>query len=174
MQILPVATESSLVTLLTYHPTTSTVLMVIGVVSIISIAIMATSVLLRKKFTAPRSPENWDKAEVFIMAMFLHVWYMWACEQENAPSFAKFNEEDELDVAFDKYVKELLQTGAIDKHWHGEDLMQELYCHAGLDSKHPFGEEDAQSTQSKRLNRKRVQFALHYAEQLRSLFIDMT
>ena len=174
MQILPVATESSLVTLLTYHPTMSTLLAVVGVVVILSIAIMATCVLLRKKFTAPRSPENWDKAEVFIMAMFLHVWYMWACEQENAPSFAKFNEEDELDVAFDKYVKELLQTGAIDKHWHGEDLMQELYCHAGLDSKHPFGEEDAQSTQSKRLNRKRVQFALHYAEQLRSLFIDMT
>ena len=170
MQILTPATENSLVALLTYHPTTSTVLMVIGVVSIITIAIMATSVLLRKKFTVPRSPENWDKAEVFVMAMFLHVWYMWACEQENAPSFAKFNEDDELDVAFDKYVKELLQTGAIDKHWNGEDLMQELYCHACLDSKHPFGEEDAQS---KRLNRKRVQFALHYAEQLRSLFIDM-
>lgn len=169
------ASESShtLKYLFTHHPTTSTVLMVIGVVGIISIAFMAISVLLRKKFTAPRSPENWDKAEVFIMSMFLHVWYMWACEQENAPSFAKFNEEDELDVAFDKYVKELLHSGAIDKHWNGEDLMQELYCHAGLDSKHPFGEEDAQSTQSKRLNRKRVQFALHYAEKLRSLFIDM-
>ena len=102
--------------------------------------------------------------------MFLHVWYLWACEQENAPSFAKFNEEDELDVAFDKYVKELLHSGAIDKHWHGEDLMQELYCHAGLNSKHPFGQDD---TQSVRLNRKRVQFALHYAEKLRSLFIDM-
>ena len=164
------ASESSLKYLLTHHPTTTTVLMVIGVVSIISIAIMATSVLLRKKFTVPRSPENWDKAEVFIMSMFLHVWYMWACEQENAPSFAKFDEEDELDVAFDKYVKELLQTGAIDKHWHGEDLMQELYCHAGLNSKHSFGQDDAQSV---RLNKKRVQFALHYAEQLRSLFIDM-
>ena len=174
MQILTPATENSLVALLTYQPTMTTMLAVVGVIVIISIAIMATSVLLRKKFTAPRSPENWDKAEVFIMSMFLHVWYMWACEQENAPSFAKFNEEDELDVAFDKYVKELLQTGAIDKHWNGEDLMQELYCHAGLNSKHPFGEEDAQSTQSKRLNRKRVQFALHYAEQLRSLFIDMT
>ena len=169
------ASESSytLKYLLTHHPTTSTVMMVIGAVCILSIFIMATSVLLRKKFTVPRSPENWDKAEVFIMSMFLHVWYMWACEQENTPSFAKFSEDDELDVAFDKYVKELLQTGAIDKHWHGEDLMQELYCHASLDSKHPFGEEDAQSTQSKRLNRKRVQFALHYAEQLRSLFIDM-
>lgn len=164
------ASESSLKYLLTHHSTTTTVLMVIGVVSIISIAIMATSVLLRKKFTVPRSPENWDKAEVFIMSMFLHVWYLWACEQENAPSFAKFDEEDELDVAFDKYVKELLQTGAIDKHWHGEDLMQELYCHAGLNSKHPFGQDD---TQSVRLNKERVQFALHYAEKLRGLFIDM-
>ena len=174
MQILPSATESSLVTLLTYHPTMSTLLAVIGVVVILSIAIMTISVLLRKKFAEPRPPEKWDRSEIFIMSMFLHAWYMWACEQENAPSFAKFNEEDELDVAFDKYVKELLNTGAIDKHWNGEDLMHELYCHASLDSKHPFGEEDTQSTQSKRLNRKRVQFALHYAEQLRSLFIDMT
>ena len=170
MRILTSATENSLVALLTYHPTTTTVLMVIGMVSIISAAIMATSVLLRKKFTVPRSPENWDKAEVFIMSMFLHVWYLWACEQENTPSFAKFSEDDELDVAFDKYVKELLHSGAIDKHWHGEDLMQELYCHAGLNSKHPFGQDD---TQSVRLNKKRVQFALHYAEKLRGLFIDM-
>lgn len=173
MLMISTASENPHIALLTYHPTMTTLLAVVGIVCIITIAIMATSVLLRKKFTAPRSPENWDKAEVFIMSMFLHVWYMWACEQENAPSFAKFNEEDELDVAFDKYVKELLHSGAIDKHWNGEDLMQELYCHAGLDSKRPFGEEDAQSTQSKRLNRKRVQFALHYAEQLRSLFIDM-
>lgn len=162
--------ESSLKYLLTHHPTTTTVLMVIGVVSIISIAIMATSVLLRKKFTVPRSPENWDKAEVFIMSMFLHVWYLWACEQENTPSFAKFSEDDELDVAFDKYVKELLHSGAIDKHWHGGDLMHELYCHAGLNSKHPFGQDD---TQSVRINKERVQFALHYAEKLRGLFIDM-
>ena len=170
MRILTPATENSLVALLTYHPTPSTVLIVIGMVSIISIAIMTTSVLLRKKFTVPRSPENWDKAEVFIMSMFLHVWYLWACEQENTPSSAKFAEDDELDVAFDKYVKELLNPGAIDKHWNGEDLMQELYCHAGLNSKHPFGQDD---TQSVRLNKKRVQFALHYAEKLRGLFIDM-
>ena len=173
MHILTPATENSLVALLTYHPTTTTVLMVIGMVSIISAAIMATSVLLRKKFTVPRSPENWDKAEVFIMSMFLHVWYLWACEQENTPSFAKFSEDDELDVAFDKYVKELLHSGAIDKHWHGEDLMQELYCHAGLNSKHPFGQDDTENSQSVRLNKKRVQFALHYAEKLRGLFIDM-
>ena len=169
MRILTPTTENSLVALLTYHPTTTTVLMVIGVVSTISIAIMATCVLLRKKFTVPRSPENWDKAEVFIMSMFLHVWYLWACEQENTPSFAKFAEDDELDVAFDKYVRDLAHF-AIDKHWHGEDLMQELYCHAGLNNKHPFGQD---GTQSVRLNKKRVQFALHYAEKLRGLFIDM-
>ena len=173
MQILTPATENSLGALLTYPPTMTTMLAVVEAMDIILIAIMATSVLLRKKFTVPRSPENWDKVEVFIMSMFLHVWYMWACEQKNAPSFAKFSEDDELDIAFDKYVKELLHSGAIDKHWHGEDLMQELYCHAGLDSKHPFGQDATQSSQSVRLNKKRVQFALHYAEQLRGLFIDM-
>ena len=46
MHILTVATESSLVTLLTYHPTMSTLLAVIGVVVILSIAIMTISVLL--------------------------------------------------------------------------------------------------------------------------------
>ena len=76
MQILPSATESSLVTLLTYHPTMSTLLAVIGVVVILSIAIMTISVLLRKKFAEPRPPEKWDRSEVFIMSMFLHAWQL--------------------------------------------------------------------------------------------------
>lgn len=166
MQILPVATESSLIALLTYHPTMPTLLAVGGIVVILSIAIMAISVLLRKKFAEPRPPEKWDRSEVFIMSMFLHAWYLWAV---NTCSTTKFNDDDELDVAFDKYVKELLHSGAIGKHWHGEDLMQELFRHVGLNSKYPFG----QDTQNKRLNKERVQFAMHYAEKLRSLFIDM-
>lgn len=171
MHILTPATEHSLVALLTYHPTMTTLLVVVGVMVIISAVLMTVAVALRKKFAVPRSPENWDKAEVFVMSMFLHVWYLWACEEKDAPT--KFVEDDELDVAFDKYVKELLHSGAIDKHWHGEDLMQELFFHAELNSKHPFGH-DAQSSQSVRLNKERVQFAMHYAEKLRSLFIDMT
>ena len=167
MHILTPATENSLVALLTYHPTMTTLLAVVGVMVIISAVLMTVAVALRKKFTVPRSPENWDKAEVFIMSMFLHVWYLWACEEKDAP--AKFAEDDELDVAFDKYVKELLHSGAIDKHWHGEDLMRELIFHAELNSRYPFGLD----TGSKRKNAKRVQFAMHYAEKLRSLFIDM-
>ena len=160
------ASENALIALLTYHPTMATLLAVVGVAVIISTIIMATSVLLRKRFAKPRPPEKWDKAEVFIMSMFLHVWYLWACDEDVPTTFA---EGDELDVAFDKYVKELLHTGAIDKHWHGEDLMQELFRHAGLDSKRPFGM-SAWSTHS---NANRIEFAKHYAEKLRALFIDM-
>ena len=100
------------------------------------------------------------------MSMFLHDWYLWTV---GCYSTTAFSDDDELDVAFDKYVKELLHSGAIDKHWHGEDLMQELFRHIGLNSKHPFG----QDTQNKRLNKERVRFTMHYAEKLRSLFIDM-
>ena len=166
MHILTPATEHSLVALLTYHPTMTTLLAVIGVMVIISAVLMTVAVALRKKFTVPRPPEKWDKAEVFIMSMFLHVWYLWACGEDVPATFAEY---DELDVAFDKYVKELLHTGAIDKHWHGEDLMQELFCHAGLDSKQPFSM-GAWSTLS---DADRIEFAKHYAEKLRSLFIDM-
>ena len=160
------ASENALIALLTYHPTMATLLAVVGVVVIISTIIMATSVLLRKKFAKPRSPENWDKVEVFIVSMFLHVWYLWACGEDVLTTFA---EGDELDIAFDKYVKELLHTGAIDKHWNGEDLMQELFRHAGLDSKRPFG----MSAWSTRSNADRIEFAKHYAETLRALFIEM-
>ena len=160
------ATENALVALLTYHPTMTTLLAVIGIVVIISVILMTVAVALRKKFTVPRPPGQWDKAEVFIMSMFLHVWYLWACDEDVPTTFA---EGDELDVAFDKYVKELLHTGAIDKHWHGEDLMQELFRHAGLDSKRPFG----MSAWSTRSNANRIEFAKHYAEKLRALFIDM-
>lgn len=72
MHFLPVATEASLIALLTYHPTMTTMLAVVGILVILSIAIMAISVLLRKKFAEPRPPEKWDKVEVFIMSMFLH------------------------------------------------------------------------------------------------------
>lgn len=166
MQILPSATESSLVTLLTYHPTMSTLLAVIGVVVILSIAIMTISVLLRKKFAEPRPPEKWDRSEVFIMSMFLHAWHRWAVATY---STTEFNDDDELDVAFDKYVKELLHTGAIDKHWHGEYLMQALFLHAGHNPSRPFG----QDTYSKRMNSRRVEFAGHYAKTLRNMFVDM-
>ena len=166
MQILPSATESSLVTLLTYHPTMSTLLAVIGVVVILSIAIMTISVLLRKKFAEPRPPEKWDRSEVFIMSMFLHAWHRWAVATY---STTEFNDDDELDVAFDKYVKELLHTGAMDKHWHGEYLMQALFLHAGHNPSCPFG----QDTYSKRMNSRRVEFAGHYAKTLRNMFVDM-
>ena len=166
MHILPVATESSLVTLLMYHPTMSTLLAVIGVVGILSIAIMTISVLLRKKFAEPRPPEKWDRSEVFIMSMFLHAWHRWAVATY---STTEFNDDDELDVAFDKYVKELLHTGAIDKHWHGEELMQALFLHAGHNPSRPFG----QDTDSKRMNSRRVEFAGHYAKTLRNMFVDM-
>lgn len=167
MFALPGTTENELNALLTYHPTTTALLAVVGVVVLITIAIMIVTVELRKKFTVPRSPENWDKEEVYIMSMFLHIWYLWACDEKDAPT--EFAKDDELDVAFDKYVKELLHTGVIDKYWHGEDLMQELFCHAGLDSKHPFG----MPVRSTRSNANRIEFAKHYAKQLRSLFIDM-
>lgn len=166
MHILPVATESALVTLLTYPPTMSTVLAVVGMVVILSIAIMAISVLLRKKFAEPRPPEKWDRSKVFIMSMFLHNWHRWAV---NTCSTTEFNDDDELDVAFDKYVKELLHTGAIDKHWHGEELMQALFLHAGHNPSRPFG----QDTYSKRMNSRRVEFAGHYAKTLRNMFVDM-
>ena len=166
MHILTVATESSLVTLLTYHPTMSTLLAVIGVVVILSIAIMTISVLLRKKFAEPRPPEKWDRSEVFIMSMFLHAWHRWAVATY---STTEFNDDDELDVAFDKYVKELLHTGAVDKHWHGEELMQALFLHAGHNPSCPFG----QDTYSKRMNSRRVEFAGHYAKTLRNMFVDM-
>lgn len=166
MQILPSATESSLVTLLTYHPTMSTLLAVVGMVIILSIAIMTISVLLRKKFAEPRPPEKWDRSEVFIMSMFLHAWHRWAVA---AYSTTEFNDDDELDVAFDKYVKELLHTGAVDKHWHGEELMQALFLHAGHNPSCPFG----QDTYSKRMNSRRVEFAGHYAKTLRNMFVDM-
>lgn len=166
MHILPVATESSLVTLLMYHPTMSTLLAVIGVVVILSIAIMTISVLLRKKFAEPRPPEKWDRPEVFIMSMFLHAWHRWAVATY---STTEFNDDDELDVAFDKYVKELLHTGAVDKHWHGEELMQALFLHAGHNPSCPFG----QDTYSKRMNSRRVEFAGHYAKTLRNMFVDM-
>ena len=166
MHILPVATESSLVTLLMYHPTMSTLLAVIGVVGILSIAIMTISVLLRKKFAEPRPPEKWDRSEVFIMSMFLHAWHRWAVATY---STTEFNDDDELDVAFDKYVKELLHTGAVDKHWHGEELMQALFLHAGHNPSRPFG----QDTDSKRMNSRRVEFAGHYAKTLRNMFVDM-
>lgn len=166
MHILPVATESSLIALLTYHPTMSTLLAVVGVVVILSIAIMAISVSLRKKFAEPRPPEKWDRSEVFIMSVFLHVWHRWAV---NTFSTTAFDDDDELDVAFDKYVKDLLHTGAIDKHWHGEELMQALFLHAGHNPKRPFG----QDTYSKRMNSRRVEFAGHYAKTLRNMFVDM-
>ena len=166
MQILTPATENSLVALLTYHPTMTTMLAVVGIVVIISIVIMAISVLLRKKFAEPRPPEKWDKIEVFIMSVFLHAWHRWAVDTY---STTKFDEDDELDVAFDKYVKELLHTGAIDKHWHGEDLMQALFLHAGHNPKRPFG----QDTYSKRMNSRRIEFAKHYAKTLRNMFVDM-
>ena len=166
MQILPSATESSLVTLLTYHPTMSTLLAVIGVVVILSIAIMTTSVLLRKKFAEPQPPEKWDKSEVFIMSLFLHAWHRWAVATY---STTEFNDDDELDVAFDKYVKELLHTGAVDKHWHGEELMQALFLHAGHNPSCPFG----QDTYSKRMNSRRLKFVQHYAKTLRNMFADM-
>ena len=166
MQILPSATESALVTLLTYHPTTATLLAVIGVVVILSIAIMTISVLLRKKFAEPRPPEKWDRSEVFIMSMFLHAWHRWAVATY---STTEFNDDDELDVAFDKYVKELLHTGAVDKHWHGEELMQALFLHAGHNPSRPFG----QDTYSKRMNNRRIEFAGHYAKTLRNMFVDM-
>lgn len=166
MQILPVATESALIALLTYHPTMSTLLTVVGMVVILSIAIMAISVLLRKKFAEPRPPEKWDRSEVFIMSMFLHAWHRWAV---GTYSTTEFSEDDELDVAFVKYVKELLHTGAIDKHWHGEDLMQALFLHAGHNPSRPFG----QDTYSKRMNSRRLEFARHYAKTLRNMFVDM-
>lgn len=166
MQILPVATESSLVTLLTYHLTMPTLLAVVGVVVILSIAIMAISVLLRKKFAEPQPPEKWDRTEVFIVSMFLHAWHRWAVATY---STTEFNDDDELDAAFDKYGKELLHTGAIDKHWHGEDLMQALFLHAGHNPSQPFG----QDTYSKRMNSRRVEFAGHYAKTLRNMFVDM-
>lgn len=169
MHILPSATESSLVTLLTYHPTMSTLLAVIGVVVILSIAIMTISVLLRKKFAEPRPPEKWDRSEVFIMSMFLHAWHRWAVATY---STTEFNDDDELDVAFDKYVKELLHTGAIDKHWHGEELMQALFLHAGHNPSRPF-RPFGQDTYSKRMNSRRVEFAGHYAKTLRNMFVDM-
>lgn len=167
MHFLPVATEASLIALLTYHPTMTTMLAVVGIVVILSIAIMAVSVLLRKKFAEPRPPEKWDRSEVFIMSMFLHAWYLWAADTH---STTEFSEEDELDVAFDKYVKKLLHTGAIDKYWHGEDLMQALFLQAGHNPKRPFG----QDTYSKRMNSKRIEFARHYAKTLRNMFVDMT
>lgn len=166
MQILPSATESSLVTLLTYHTTMPTLLAVIGVVVFLSIAIMTISVLLRKKFAEPRPPEKWDRTEVFIMSMFLHAWYLWAVGYYSATAFT---DDDELDVAFDKYVKELLHTGAVDKHWHGEELMQALFLHAGHNPSCPFG----QDTYSKRMNSRRLKFVQHYAKTLRNMFADM-
>ena len=166
MHFLPAATESSLIALLTCHPTMSTLLAVVGIVVIISIVIMAISVLLRKKFAEPRPPEKWDKIEVFIMSVFLHAWHRWAVATY---STTEFDEDDELDVAFDKYVKELLHTGAIDKHWHGEDLMQALFLHAGHTPKRPFG----QDTYSKRMNSRRIEFAKHYAKTLRNMFVGM-
>lgn len=167
MHILPDATEKSLVALLTSHPTTTTLLAVVGIVAIISIALMAIAVALRKKFAVPRSPDKWDRTELFIMSMFLHAWHRWAVDYY---STTEFDDDDELDVAFDKYVKELLHTGAIDKHWHGEDLMQELFTHAGLNSKYPFGLD----TRSKRTNPRRVMFVNHYAKKLRSMFVDLS
>lgn len=166
MHILPVATESSLIALLTYHPTMHILLAVVGMVVILSIAIMAISVLLRKKFAEPRPPEKWDRSGVFIMSMFLHAWHRWAVDTY---STTKFDDDDELDVAFDKYVKELLHTGVIDKHWHGEELMQALFLHAGHNPKRPFG----QDTYSKRMNSRRLEFAGHYAKTLRNMFVDM-
>ena len=166
MHFLPVATESSLIALLTYHPTMTTMLAVVGVVVILSIVIMAISVLLRKKFAEPRPPEKWDKIEVFIMSVFLHAWHRWAVATY---STTEFDEDDELDVAFDKHVKELLHTSAIDKHWHGEDLMQALFLHAGHNPKRPFG----QDTYSKRMNSRRIEFAKHYAKTLRNMFVGM-
>ena len=100
------------------------------------------------------------------MSMFLHAWYRWAV---NTNSTTEFDEDDELDVAFDKYVKKLLHTGAIEKHWHGEDLMQALFLHAGHNPKRPFG----QDTYSKRMNSRRIEFAGHYAKTLRNMFVDM-
>lgn len=167
--ILPIATESALVTLLTYHPTMSTLLAVVGVVVIISITIMAISVLLRKKFAKPRPPEKWDRSEIFIMSMFLHAWHRWAV---STCSTTEFNDDDELDVAFDKYVKKLLHIGAIDKYWHGEVLMQALFLHAGHNPSRPFGQ-FGQDTYSKRMNSKRIEFAGHYAKTLRNMFVDM-
>lgn len=167
--ILPIATESALVTLLTYHPTMSTLLAVVGVVVIISIVLMGVAVLLRKKFAKPRPPEKWDRSEVFIMSMFLHAWHRWAVDTY---STTEFNDDDELDVAFDKYVKKLLHIGAIDKHWHGEDLMQALFLHAGHNPSRPFGP-FGQDTYSKRMNSKRIEFAGHYAKTLRNMFVDM-
>ena len=166
MHILPVATEASLIALLTHHPTMTTMLAVAGIAVILSIAIMAISVLLRKKFAEPRPPEKWDRTEVFIMSMFLHAWHRWAVATY---STTEFDDDDELDVAFDKYVKELLHTGAIDKHWHGEDFMQALFLHAGHNPSRPFG----QDTYDKRMNSKRIEFAGHYAKTLRNMFVDM-
>ena len=100
------------------------------------------------------------------MSVFLHAWHRWAVATY---STTEFDEDDELDVAFDKYVKELLHTGAIDKHWHGEDLMQALFLHAGHNPKRPFG----QDTYSKRMNSRRIEFAKHYAKTLRNMFVDM-
>ncbi len=100
------------------------------------------------------------------MSMFLHAWHRWAVATY---STTEFNDDDELDVAFDKYVKELLHTGAIDKHWHGEELMQALFLHAGHNPSCPFG----QDTYSKRMNSRRVEFAGHYAKTLHNMFVDM-
>lgn len=166
MHFLPAATESSLIALLTYHPTMTTMLAVVGVVVILSTAIMVISELLRKKFAEPWPPEKWDRSEVFIMSMFLHAWHRWAVDTY---STAEFSEDDELDVAFDKYVKELFHTGATDKRWHGEALMQALFLHAGHNPSRPFG----QDTYSKRMNSRRIEFAGHYAKTLRNMFVDM-
>ena len=152
-------------TLLTYHQTTSTIFAVIGIVVLVLVAVMSVTVLLRKKFTKPRPPGEWCRTELFIVSMFLNAWYRWA---KDPHSIAVFDDHDELDVAFDKYVKELLHTGAIDRHWHGEDLMQELFLYAGLKSSQPFGLD----MDSRRHNEKRVQFAKQYADLMRNLFID--